>query len=126
MNQARRSERLQYVSRLLSAFGGVRRNTHVQCFAASNGLIERGHRLFQWCFRIGPVMIEDVHVFEPHSLQALIEAGQQILSRAPLSVGSRPHKITGLCRDEQFVSMRLQVAVHYLTKRTLRRARWWS
>src|SRR6266498_3152902 len=67
--------------------------------------MERGHRLLKRSARIEAVRVEDVDVVEPHSPQALVEAGEEVLSRSPLAVGPWPHVVPGLGGDHQLVSI---------------------
>ena len=46
------------------------------------------------------VRVEDVDVVEPHPRQALVEAREHVLARAPLAVGAGPHVVAGLGRDD--------------------------
>jgi hypothetical protein len=71
-------------------------DANIQRLPASNCLIERGHRLFDRSLRIGPVGVEDVNLVESHALEALVQAGKELLSRSPVAVRSRPHLPAGL------------------------------
>ena len=57
--------------------------------------------------------VEDVHVVQAHPLQGRIEAGQQILARAPVAVRPGPHVVAGLGRDHQLVTVGPQVRCHH-------------
>ena len=64
----------------------------VQRFPLADDVVERPHRLLKGCFRIGPVAVKDVDVLKAHPLQALVQAGDQVLARAQIPVGTRPHQ----------------------------------
>ena len=65
-------------------------------------------------------MIEDVHIVQMHSLQALVNAGHQIFSASEIPVGSRPHIISGLGRDDQLIPVRTPVHIHVTAEIPLR------
>ena len=65
-------------------------------------------------------MIEDVHIVQMHSLQALVNAGHQIFSASEIPVGSRPHIVSGLGRDDQFIPVRTPVHIHMTAEIPLR------
>src|SRR5208337_26629 len=68
------------------------------------------------------VVVKDVDVVEPHALQALIQAGEQILARAEVSIRSGPHIPAGFRRDDEFVAVRLKIFLEDLTEVFFRRA----
>src|ERR1019366_5986037 len=70
----------------------------------TEGLLERGAG-------VEVMVVEDVHVVETHPGQALIQACQQVLARAQIAVGARPHVPTSLGRDEQLVAVITKVGV---------------
>ena len=82
---------------------------HIQRLAAAHGLRQRAHRLLQRGVGVHAVMVENVHIVQPHAAQALIQAGQQILAAAPVAVGACPHFITSLGRDNQLVAVDAQI-----------------
>ena len=53
--------------------------------------------------------IEYVNILQPHSSQALVEAGNEVFSRSPFSVRSGPHQVARLRRDDQLVAVRSKV-----------------
>src|SRR5262249_27057409 len=59
---------------------------------------------------------------EPGPAQAVVEAREQVLQRAPVPVRSGPHVPTGLRRDDQLVPMGAEVVPHDPPERLLRRA----
>ncbi len=67
-------------------------------------MVERHHGFLERRVGIEAVRIEDVDIVEPHPLQALVEAGQHIFAAAPFAVGTGPHQVAGLGRDDQFVA----------------------
>ena len=50
-------------------------------------------------------VIKDVYIIQSHSLQALIQACQQILSASPVPVRAIPHQISRFCTDHHLVSV---------------------
>ena len=71
--------------------------------------VERAHRLLERRLRVEAMRIEDVDVIEAHPLEALLEAREQVLARAPLAVGAGPLVIAGLGRDEELLAIGAQV-----------------
>ncbi len=90
-------------------FGVVVRNARVQRAARVDRGGERPHRLLDRCLRVWPVRVEDVDVVEAHPLEALVEGCQQVLARPPLAIWTRPHLVAGLGRNDELVTIRLQV-----------------
>ncbi len=66
--------------------------------------------------------VKDVHVLEAHAPEALIEAGQNVLARAPLAIGPRPHAEPRLGGDDHLVAVGGHVLVHDPAKGLLGRA----
>ncbi|MNH38209.1 hypothetical protein D3C79_992050 [compost metagenome] len=62
------------------------------------------------------MVIEDIHIFQPHALQALVQAGDQILFRTPVAVRARPHGVTGLRGDDQLIAPGFQVCAEDAAK----------
>ena len=90
--------------------GAVIGDADVERLAAAHDLIQRAHRLLDRRFRIRTVMIEDVDVVEVHALQALVEAGDQVLAAAVVAVRALPHVVAGLGGNDQLVAVGLPVA----------------
>ena len=51
------------------------------------------------------MVVEDVDVVEAEPPQALIEAGEEILARPEIAIGTGPHVPTGLGRDDELVAI---------------------
>ena len=49
-------------------------------------------------------MVEDVDIVDAKSPQALIKAGEKVLSRPEVAIGARPHVPTRLGGDDEFVA----------------------
>ncbi|MNL68076.1 hypothetical protein D3C87_1927410 [compost metagenome] len=96
MDHAGRAELLQNAERLARTAGRVVGQPDVKRLALSYQQIQGGHGFFQRRIRIRSMVIEDIHVFQPHTLQALIQAGDQVLFRAPIPIRPGPHGVTGL------------------------------
>ena len=72
------------------------------------------------------MMIEDIYIIQPHSLQALVKACEQILSASPVPVRSRPHIIAGLRTDDQLISVCMKLILQNLSKILLCTSRLWT
>src|SRR5260370_6647440 len=64
--------------------------------------------------------VEDVHVLKPEPAQALIKARQQVLARASIAVGARPHAPARLGRDDELIPVWAEVAGQQLPECRLR------
>ena len=102
---------------------GVGRDADVERLPLPNRRVERTHRLLERRLGIEAVRVEDVDVVEPHALQALVEARQQVLARAPFPVRARPHVVAGLARDDQLVAIRARDPVAAAGRSSPRRSR---
>ena len=96
--------------RLPRAWRGVRRDARVERLALAHGGGQGPHGLLQRGAGVEAMRIEDVDVVEPHPAQALVEAGEQVLARAPLAVGAGPHVVAGLGGDHELVAVGGEVA----------------
>ena len=56
--------------------------------------------------------VEEVHVVEVHALEALVEAGRQILARTPVAVRPFPHVVSGFGGNEEFIAIGTEVILH--------------
>src|SRR5574344_603326 len=56
--------------------------------------------------------IKQIDIVYVHALEALVDTRHKILTRAPLSIRSRPHIVTSFGRYEQFIAVALEVIVH--------------
>ena len=95
----------------------------IQCLAAAHSLGQCAHRLLQRSLGVHAVVVENVHVVQPHAAQALIQAGQQVLAAAPIAVGAVPHRVSRLGGDDQLVAVGHQVVPQNFAKVGLGRAR---
>src|SRR5271157_3069491 len=82
VNEAGGSQLAQDSQRLRRLLDVVAGDPNVQRLPASNCLVEGRHRLLDRSLRIGPVGVEDVDVIESHALEALVQAGKEVLSRS--------------------------------------------
>ena len=62
------------------------------------------------------MVVENVHVFQPHPFQALVKAGKHILPAAPFAVGTRPHVIARFGADDDLVPVNAQVVFQNLAE----------
>ena len=122
MNQHRRAQFAQGTDSDLRLLRRVARNADVERLAAAHNLIQRAHRLFNRRFRIGTVVVEDIHIIQIHPPEALIEAGHQVFPAAPVAVRAGPHVVTRFGGDHQLVAVGLPVAQHVYTEVALRLA----
>ena len=104
---------------LTSELGGIARDADVQRLPLPHDLFEREHAFLERGLGVGPVVIEDVDVIEPHSRQALIEACDQVLAGTTIAVRPRPHRPAGLVGDDQLITVRREIAAQDATERDL-------
>src|SRR3954452_22223372 len=109
VDEQRRSHLAQDPYGVLGARAGVRRDARVERLALAHGRVDRSKRLLERRVGIEAVRVEDVDVVEPHPLQALVEAREQVFARAPFTVEARPHVVAGLRGDDQLVSVGQEV-----------------
>src|SRR5208283_1098390 len=98
------------------------RNSDIERLALADGVGERAGRLFHRRIWPGTMGIEDVDVVEPHALQALVERGDDVFTRAADAIGAGPHVPAGLGGDDQFVAMGGEVLRQDSAEVLLRRA----
>lgn len=101
----------------------VIRQAGVQGFAAADGGIQRAHGLFQRRFEIHAVAVKDIRVFEAQAFQALIQAGQEIFAGTAVAVGTGPHAVSRLGRDNEFVAVALEILIAECARKPLPRIR---
>ena len=77
--------------------GGIGRDSDIESLALLDGGVQRPQRFFERGVRVEAVMVEDVDVVDAQPLQALVQAGQEILSRAEVTVRAGPHIPPGFC-----------------------------
>ncbi len=116
MDQQWRTEASKDVDRLPGSLIGVRRDADVECLALANRAVESTERLLHGRRRVEVVVIEDVDVVQTESFQALVEAGEQVLARSQVAVGSGPHVPAGLGRDDEFVAQGREVLAQDATE----------
>ena len=102
------SRRIRTASR--GALGRVGGDAGVERLALAHRGVERAHRLLERRLGVEAVGVEDVDVVEAHPREALVEAGQQVLARAPLAVRAGPHVVARLGGDDQLVAVGREVA----------------
>src|SRR5215469_15183872 len=105
MEQTRGFQLSKDTNRLSSRLRTIRGDPYIESATAPDCHVECAHRLFELRIRVVPVRIEDVNVLESHALEALIQTGEEILARAPLSVWAGPHAIPSLGRDDQLIAV---------------------
>ena len=122
MDEQRRAQPAQDLGRLRRALGRVGRDARVERLALAHGGVERAERLLHRRAGVAPVRVEDVDVLEAHAPQALVEAREQVLPRAEVAVGPRPHVVAGLRRDHELVAIGREILLQQAPERLLRRA----
>src|SRR4029077_15242620 len=108
--------------RLAGLLGRVRRDADVYGLPLARPPPGRAHRLLEGSLGIEAVRVEDVDVFEPHPPEALVEACQQVLARAPFAVRAPPHVVARLRRYDELVSVWREIKPEDVTEPLLRRA----
>src|SRR5260370_13081906 len=111
MKEARRAQGAQNSRGSAGLVRRIIRDADIECFAAAHNVVERSHRLLKWCLRVGTVRIKDVHIVEAHPDQALVETGDQIFPRTPLTVGTGPHVVACFGRDNHFVAISSEIGI---------------
>src|SRR4051794_5333377 len=109
VDEQRRAEVAQDPDGLLGALRGVRRDAGVERLALSHRGVEGAERLLERRVGVQAVRVEDVDVVQAHAPEALVEAREDVLARAPFPVGAGPHVVARLGRDDQLVAPRAQV-----------------
>src|SRR5450759_3707018 len=102
----------------------VRRDPGIEGLAVADRGVEGGHRLLERRLRVEPMGVEDVDVLEAQPTETLVEAGKEVLARAPVAVRPWPHVVAGLRADDQLVPVAAQVCGENSTEVLLRRAVW--
>ena len=103
VDQQRGAQVAQDAHGLLGALGRVGRDAGVERLALPHRGVQRTQGLLERRVRVEAVRVEDVHVVEAHPRQALVEAGEEVLARAPVAVGAGPHVVARLRGDHQLV-----------------------
>src|SRR5258708_3764873 len=68
--------------------------------------------------------IENIDVIQFHSFEALVQAGKEILPRAPFAIWPRPHTVASLRRNNQFIPITAKVLAKYFPKVFFCRTGW--
>ena len=109
VDEQRDAHRREDLGRALGALRGVAGDAGIQGLALLDGGRERTHGLLERGVLVGAVAVEDVDVVQAHPLQALVEAGEQVLAGAADAVGPGPHVVAGLGADDELVAVGLEV-----------------
>ena len=62
------------------------------------------------------MVIKNIHVIECHALERLVEGGQEVFARTPFAVGTGPHVVARLGRDDEFVAVRGEISTENFAK----------
>jgi len=109
MDQARCAKLPQDLRRFVRLFGTVIGDAHIQRLPLPDDVIERHHRFIERRIRVKSVTVENIDVFQPHALKALVKAGDHVFARTPFAVRPGPHVIARFRRNDQFVAVRVQI-----------------
>ncbi|MPN20718.1 hypothetical protein SDC9_168097 [bioreactor metagenome] len=112
MDEARGAQLTQHLDGAAGFFGFVVGNAHIERTSAAHNKIQRLHGLFQRSFRVWAVMVENIHILQPHTFEALVQTGDQIFARTPITVRPLPHGVTGFGRNDHLVPVRAKVFLH--------------
>jgi hypothetical protein len=74
------------------------------------------HGFLEGCIGVRAVVVENIHVLKPHSLQGLVTAADQVLATPPLSIRTWPHIVASLAGDDQLIPVRGKVPFQDGTK----------
>ena len=98
-------------------FAVIIAHTHIQGLTPAHQIRQAQSRLLQWRVRGHAVVVKNIHILQPHPLQALVQGSSQVLAAtAPTTVGARPHLIPGLGADDQLIPVRAQIFLEYTAK----------
>ena len=81
----------------------------IKRLAAAHRLRQSTHGLFQRGVGVHAVVVENIHIVQPHALQAPVQAGQQILAAAEIPVRAGPHGISRFAGKHQLIPVGTQV-----------------
>ncbi len=81
----------------------------VQRLTLLHGRSQRAHGLLQRGLRVHPMGIKNIEILQPGALEALVQAGQQILAAAEIPVRAGPHGISRFAGKHQLIPVGTQV-----------------
>ncbi|MPM39357.1 hypothetical protein SDC9_85990 [bioreactor metagenome] len=64
-------------------------------------------------------MVEDVHIFKSHPLQALVTTGNEILAAPPLTIRARPHVVAGFGGNDELITIGSELVGEHLAEASL-------
>ncbi len=91
--------------RLRGSLVGVRRDADIQRLSLLHRRVQRAERFLERRAGVETVVVEDVDVVDAEALEALVEAGEQVLARAEVAIGTGPHVPAGFRRDHQLIAV---------------------
>ena len=109
MDHARGAQLPQNGSRASHQGCRIVRQPDIERSSAAYGIVERTHGFFERRFRVRAMVIENIDIVRPQSLETLVEAGDQVLARTPVAVRPRPHRVPSLRRDDEFIAKRCEI-----------------
>src|SRR5688572_20937496 len=116
MNEAWCTKLVEHVDSTFSFRSAVAGDSHVQCFALPHNQVKCTHCFFERGGRVGAMVIEDIYIFESHSLETLIQTGHEVFLGAEVAIWAVPHPPASLRGYNQFVAMRLEIFFENNTK----------
>ena len=103
MDQAGRTQVAQDLRCLSGFVGRIIGDANIEGATGSDGEIEGTHGFCKRRVGIGAMVVEDIDIIYSQAFEALIEAGNEVFSRAKIAIGSGPHIKSCLGGDNQFV-----------------------
>ena len=100
----------------------VVREAGVERLARAHSLIKCSHGLFNGRLGIGAMGVKNIHILQPHALEALVQACEQVFARSPVAVRAEPHIVAGLGADNHLVAIGREVQAQNLAEVHLRAA----
>src|SRR5476649_2184517 len=104
MNETGRPQSPENGRSLARALGVVGGYPDIKRLSLPHRRVKRAHRFLKRRFGIEAMRIENIDIVETHSRQALIEASEKRFAAAEFSIGARPHGVTRLRRNNEFVA----------------------
>ncbi|MNL26599.1 hypothetical protein D3C87_1481310 [compost metagenome] len=89
-------------------------------------MIKRTTGFLKRCIRVKTVGIENIHVIQTHALQALVAGRYQIFAAAPFAIGTGPHVVARLGRDDHFIAVASKIRLQDFAEGSFGAAGWWA
>lgn len=112
--------------RAASEFGGVGAHADIECAAGTDEEVEGGNGFLDRRLRVGAVVVENVHIIQPHALQRGIAAGHKVFPRATETVGAILHVPASLGGNDHLIAVGSEILGHDATEVFLRGTLRWA